>query len=220
MIQADYGNALTLIGRFDDAQKNLEEALKLARSLKSDPTIAMILNLQGERYYYGGDFKSARPLFDQALQIAAHAKDRPEILNAKFNLARISIREGHAAAAVSTLKELVKDADAMGQKYLSTKCSLYAGVALVESRNYSQGRQEIEAVLRKAQDQGMKSLLPQANYWLAIALRGSGNNAEAASHFQQAAQLLEEMHQESRSDALLKREDLRPIVEEAARKTS
>jgi len=220
MIQANYGNALTLIGRFDDAQKNLEEALKLARSLKSDPTIAMILNLQGERYYYGGDFKSARPLFDQALQIASHAKDRNEILNAKFNLARISIREGHAAAAVSALKGLVKDADAMSQKYLSTKCSLYAGVALVESRNYSQGRQEIEAVLRKAQDQGMKSLLPQAHYWLAIAFRGSGNNTEAASHFQQAAQLLEEMHKESRSDALLKREDLRPITEEGARKAS
>ena len=219
VIQADYGNALSLVGRFDDAQKNLEEALKLARSLKSDPTIAMILNLQGERYYYSGDFKSAQPLFDQALQIASHAKDRNEILNAKFNLARISIREGHAAAAVSVLKGLAKDAEAMGQKYLSTKCSLYAGVALVEAKNYSQGRQEIEAILRKAQDQGMKSLLPLAHYWLAIAFRGSRNNTEAATHFQQAAQLLEEMHKESRSDALLKREDLRPIIEEAARKT-
>jgi len=219
LIQADYGNALTLIGRFDDAQKGLEDALKLARSLKADPQIAQILVFQGERAFYSGDLKSARPVFEQALQIASRAKDRETTLKAKFNLARLSILEGHATAAVGALKALVKDADSMGQKYLSTQCSLYVGVALVESKNYSQGRQEIEAVLRKAQDQGMKSLLPLAHYWLAVALRGSGSKSDAATHFQQAAQLLEEMHQESHSDALLKREDLRSISQEAARKT-
>jgi eukaryotic-like serine/threonine-protein kinase len=218
-VQADYGNALALMGRFDEAQKSLEDALKLARSLKADPQIAQNLVFQGERAFYAGDLKSARPFFEQALQIASRAKDQETALSAKFNLARLSIVEGHAAAAVSVLKGLVKDADAMGQKYLSTKCSLYAGVALVESKNYSQGRQEIEAVLRKAEDQGMKSLLPLAHYWLAVALRGTGSKSDAMTHFQQAAQLLEEMHKESRSDALLKREDLRPIIEEAARKT-
>jgi tetratricopeptide (TPR) repeat protein len=219
VVQADYGNALALIGRFDEAQKSLEDALKLARSLKADPQIAQILNFQGERAFYGGDLKSARPFFEQALQIASRAKDRETALSAKFNLARLSIVEGHAPAAVTALKGLVKDAEALGQKYLSMQCSLYAGVALVESKNYSQGRQEIEAVLRKAQDQGMKSLLPLAHYWLAVALRDSGSKSDAAAHFQQAAQLLEEMHKESRSDALLKREDLRLISEEAARKT-
>jgi len=218
-IQADYGNALTLIGRFDDAKKSLEDALKLARSLKADPQIAQILVFQGERAFYSGDLKSGRPVFEQALQIASRAKDRETTLKAKFNLARLSILEGHATAAVGALKALVKDADSMGQKYLSAQCSLYVGVALVESKNYSQGRQEIEAVLRKAQDQGMKSLLPQAHYWLAVAFRDGGSKSDAATHFQQAAQLLEEMHQESRSDALLKREDLRLISQEAARKT-
>ena len=60
----------------------------------------------------------------------------------------------------------------------------------------------------------MKSLLPQAHYWLALALRGSGDKSEAATHLQQASQLLGEMQRESRSDALLKRGDLRPIAEE------
>jgi len=220
IVQADYGNALALIGRFDDARKNLDEAFKLARSLKSDPTIAMVLNLQGEQYFYSGDFKSARPAFEQASQIALSAKDRNQMLTAKFNLARLSTREGHAAAAATALKGLVKEADTVGQNYLSAKCSLYAGVALVESKSYSQGRQEIETLLRKAQDQGMKSLLPEAHYWLAMALIGSGNKADATAHFQQATQLLEEMHQESHSDGLLKRTDLRPIAEQAARKTS
>jgi tetratricopeptide (TPR) repeat protein len=219
VIQADYGNALTLVGQFEDAGKNLDEALKLARSLKADPLTAQIFNLQGERFFYSGDLKSARPLFEQASQVASHAKDHEEALKAKINLARLSIREGHAAAAIATLKGLTKDADAMGQKYLSAQCSLFLGAALVESRNYSQAQQEIEAVLRKSQDQGMKSLLPLAHYWLAMAFRGSGNKTDAASHFQQAAKIVEEMRQESHSDTLPEREDLKSILEEA-RKTS
>jgi len=211
-IQANYGNALTLIGRFDDAQKNLDDALKLARSLKADPLVAKILNFQGERLFYSGDFKSARPLFDQAAQTATHAKDREDALKAKFNLARLAVFDGHASTAAATLKGLVKDAEAMSQKYLSAQCSLYLGAALVQSKNYSQGQAEIEVVLRKAQELGMKSLLPQAHYWLAMALKGSGNKPDAANHFQQAAKLLEEMHQESHSDGLLKREDLKPIL--------
>jgi serine/threonine protein kinase/predicted negative regulator of RcsB-dependent stress response len=212
LVQADYGNVLTLVGRFDDAQKSLDDALKLARSLKTDPLIGQILNFQGERFFYSGDLKSARAPFDQALQIATRSKDRDNTLKAKFNLARLSLYEGQSPAAASALKALVKDADGMGQKYLSAQCSLYLGAALVQSKNYSQGQAEIEAVLRRVQELGMKSLLPQAYYWLAMALKGSGNKTDAANHFQQAAKLLEEMHQESHSDGLLKREDLKAIL--------
>jgi eukaryotic-like serine/threonine-protein kinase len=218
-IQADYGNALALVGRFDEAQKNLDAALALARSLKADPLIAQILNFQGERLFYGGDIKSARPLFEQAVQIASHAKDRENALEAKFNLARLSVYDGHASLAATALKNLVKDADAMGHKYLSTECSLYLGIALVQAKNYSHGQPEIEDVLRKAQDAEMKSLLPQAHYWVGVAMRANGDKSAAATHFQQASKVLEEMRQESHSDAILKRADLMQISEET-RKTS
>src|SRR5438105_3112387 len=42
-IQGNYGNALALIGRGDEAAKNLEEALGKARELKNNTTIAHIL---------------------------------------------------------------------------------------------------------------------------------------------------------------------------------
>ncbi len=61
----------------------------------------------------------------------------------------------------------------------------------------------------------MNSLLPQTHYWLAMALRGSGDKSGVAANLQQASQLLGEMQRESKSDALLKRGDLRPIAEEA-----
>jgi tetratricopeptide (TPR) repeat protein len=212
-IQSGDGNALTLIGRSDEAEKVLDGALTVARSVQNDSLVAKILDLQGERLFYRGDRKGARALFDQALQGATRAKDRNLELIAKFDLARLSVRENGGSAAVGTLKGLAKDADATGERYLSAECSLYLGQALVQSKDYAPARQTLESVLRTAQDGGMKSLLPQANYWLAMALRGSGNGPEASSHLQQAHQLLEEMHAESHSDGLLQRDDLQPIVE-------
>jgi serine/threonine protein kinase/lipopolysaccharide biosynthesis regulator YciM len=214
-IESSYGNALTLVGRSEEAQKSLDEALSLARSLQNNSLVAKALNLKGERLLYEGGSNAARPLFEQALEAATKAKDRNQALMAKFGLAKVSIQEAHAAAAVGSLKALSADADAMGEKYLSTQCSLYLGQALVESKNYGQARQELETVVRKARDSGMNSLLPQSHYWLAMALRGSGDQSGAAAHLQQASQLLGEMQRESKSDALLKRSDLRLIAQEA-----
>jgi tetratricopeptide (TPR) repeat protein len=214
-IQANYGLILALVGHFDDAQKNLDSALTLARSLRNDALIGTILNLQGERLLYLGDFAAARPVFDQALQLASSQKDVGETLRIRFNQAHLAISSGHAAAAVSNLKELVKAADAANQRYLSLECSLYLGVALVQSRSFAPARQELEGALRKAQDQGLKSLLPQAQYWLAVTLRSGGSKSEAADHLQQAQKLLQDMRNEAHSDELLKREDLKPIAQEA-----
>jgi tetratricopeptide (TPR) repeat protein len=214
-IQAHYGLILALIGHFDDAQKNLDSALTLARSLHNDPLIGTVLNLQGERLIYQGDFAAARPLFDQARQLASRRKDSSESLRIKFNEARLAISSGHAATAVSSLKDLVKTADGANQRYLSLECSLYLGVALAQSKSSAPARQELENVLRKAQDQGLKSLQPQAQYWLAVVLRSSGSKSEAADHFQQAQKLLQEMRNESHSDDLPKREDLKVIAQEA-----
>jgi hypothetical protein len=61
----------------------------------------------------------------------------------------------------------------------------------------------------------MKSLLPEGHYLLSQALRKNGSKAEADRHLQQAAQLVEEMRQESKSESLLQRADLKPIVDES-----
>jgi tetratricopeptide (TPR) repeat protein len=211
-IQADYGTVLALIGHFDDAQKNLDAALNLARSLHNDALAGKILNLQGERLFYQGNFTGARALFDQALQSASREKNRSQILRIKFNLARLEVQQGHAAGALSSLKELAKTDDAGRLSYVSLQSSLYLGQALLQLKNYPQAQKQLEDVLRKAQDQGLKSLLPQAHYWMAMALRGG---SEAAEHLRQAQKALQEMQHESHSDELLKREDLKAIAKGA-----
>jgi tetratricopeptide (TPR) repeat protein/predicted Ser/Thr protein kinase len=213
--QADYAHILIQLGRGLEGQKTLDESLNAARSAQAEPLVAMILNFQGESFYYRGDFRAARPLFERSQQSAAKAKDTIQSLAARLNLAKVSIKEGHAAAAVTTLKALRKEADSLGVKYLATKCSIALGDALLQTKDYPHAQDELQSAVRKSEDLGMKSLLPEGHYLLSQALRKNGKQSDADRHLQQAAQLVEEMRQESKSDSLLQRADLKPIVEEA-----
>jgi len=219
-IQAHYGIALALAGRFEDAQKNLDAAVTVARSLKNDALISTVLNLQGERLFYEGDLSAARSAFDQALQSASKQKGPALTMQIKLNQARVDVYQNRGATAANNLKTLIKSADAEGMTYFSLQCSLYLGRALFQSKNYPQSQQTLETVFRRAQDQGMKSLLPEAHYWLAQTLRATGAKAEADIHMQQAQKLLQDLKSESHSDDILKRQDLKPIAQELSGKTS
>ncbi|MGC1977486.1 MAG: hypothetical protein WA671_12285, partial [Candidatus Sulfotelmatobacter sp.] len=79
--------------------------------------------------------------------------------------------------------------------------------------DYTHAREELESALRTSDDLGIKSLQPRAHYLLSLALRASGNTADADAQLKQAADLLDQIRQESHADTLLERSDLKPIVE-------
>lgn len=213
--QADLASILSRLGRGQEAQKILDDSLNAARAAKNDTLTAKVLNFEGESFYYRGDFKSARPLFEGAQQAAIKSKDRIQNLTARFNLARLAVKDGRAASVVGTLRALLKEADSLSVKYLSTKCSIALGDALLQTKDYSGAQDQLQSAVRKSEDSAMKSLLPEAHYLLSQVLRKKGNNADADRHLQQAAQLTEEMRKEANSDALLQRADLKPIVQAA-----
>lgn len=217
-IQADYAHILNQLGREQEAQKTLEDSLATARSAQAEALVAKILNFQGENAYFRGDFKTAAPLFERAQQSASKAKDPLQSLTARLNLAKVSIREGRAPAAANSLKGLRKEADSLALKYFATKSSLALGEALLQTKDVAQAQDELQSAVRKCEDLGMKSLLPEGHYLLSQALRKRGSNSDADRHLQQAREILEQMRQESKSDSVLQRADLKPIVEESRNK--
>ena len=58
-ILGHYGNALAQVGRTDDAQKSLDEAMNVARELKNQATTAEIHGYQGDNAFYRGDYQAA-----------------------------------------------------------------------------------------------------------------------------------------------------------------
>jgi tetratricopeptide (TPR) repeat protein len=216
-ILSGYGSALADAGRGEEAQKILDEALSLARELKSQPLIAQALNFQAEAAFYRGDFNAARTLYGQGLQAASQTKDRDKVLESKIGLARVAMKEGHSREAISSLQSLAEEANSLGSKYFSAECSVDLAEALVNSKDYSRARQELETALSKAEKLGLRSLLARAHYLLGTALRETGNETEAAGHYREALSLLDEIRKEPGAEKVIERADLQPIYAESTR---
>ncbi len=216
-ILSGYGMALADAGRFDDAQKPLDDALTLSRELKIDGSISQTLDFQGECAFYRGDFKSAQSLYDQGLQAAIRSKEKEKILVSKFHLAKVMLKQGKAAEAAVALRKLAAEADSAGMKYVSLESSVYLGQALIESKDYGNARQELERVAAQAEKLELRAVLAQDQYLLGTALRLSGRGGDAGSHYREALRYLDEIKKDTGSDAVLKRTDLNTIYTESNR---
>ncbi|MBZ5640452.1 MAG: tetratricopeptide repeat protein, partial [Acidobacteriia bacterium] len=146
-ILGGYGNALAEAGRIDEAGKSLDDALALAREMKNDTLVSQTLRFQGDRLGFRGDPGAARPLYERALEAATRAGDREQALAARLALAKVAIRDGHAAGEVSGLRESAREADALGLRYLCAMCSVRLGEALAAAKDVAGARNELERAL-------------------------------------------------------------------------
>ena len=216
-VLSGYGHALSLVGRSADAQRILDEALGVAREIKSDPLTAQALNYQGERLLYSGDLKSARAQYEQALRIASHTSDRDKVLITKFNLAKVAVEEGRSREAIWALKDLAQQAEAQGMKSYSMECSVYLAQAMINAKDYSQARLELQRSLDGSDKLGLRMLLARSHFLLGATLRLSGSGADATSHYHQTVRLLDEIRKEPGADTLLERADLKSMYQESTR---
>ena len=218
-ILSGYGNALSLVGRAEEAKGNLQEAMLLAQELKHQSLIGQILNFQGDLFFYQGDFRSAKPLFERALQQASRTSDRHLILTSKMNLAKVALKEGRGPMTVNSLKSLAQESGALRLKYLSTECSVYLGEAMLNTKDYLRARQELEEATRKSGELDSRALLARCHYLTATSLHLSSQGTTASSLYEEARRLVEEIHKEAGNDAILKRLDIRPIYEDSLRRS-
>ena len=216
-ILSGYGNALSLVGRGEEAKKNLDEALGLARGIKSEPLIAQILNYQGDLSFYQGDLKSARLQYEQAIRIASHTSDRDKGLIAKINLAKVAAGEGRSQEANNALKALTEQADTLGLKYLSVECSVYLAQALISTKNYTGAQQELQRALDRSEKLGLRMLLAKSHFLLATVLRLTGNSAEAQRHYHEAVRRLDEIRKEPGAEKVMERADVKGVYQESSR---
>jgi serine/threonine protein kinase/tetratricopeptide (TPR) repeat protein len=210
-VLADYGNALAQVGRFDDAQKALDESVSVARELKNDARVAAAQGFLGDNLFYRGDFKAAAGLYDQSLQSAQRTTDARQTLLAKINIAKLAVKDGRYPAAAASLQKLSDDANSIGLKYLAVECSIYRGEALMNMKDYAHAQQELQSAISRSDKLGLKVLLAQSQFLLGRTLQLSGKSADAASHFKQARQLVDEIQKEAKIDTIAKRSDLAPI---------
>ncbi len=210
-ILGGYGNALAQAGRNDDAQKSLDEALTVAAGLKNQAQVAVVLGYEGDNFFYRGDYKSAAPFYDQALQAAARTTDARLTLLAKINLARLAVQQGRSGAAVNQLRALSEKADSLGLKYLSIQCSMLLGEALTNQKQFTAAQRELEGAVTRSEKLGLRALLARSHFLLASAFDLAGDAADAAPHYSQARQIAESIQAEAKTDRIASRSDLAAI---------
>ena len=210
-ILSGYGESLAQVGRYDEAQKTLHEALSLSRELQNKALIAQTLNFQGDLAYFRSDFKSAGPLFQRALEAANGAGDRRMVLLARVNLARVAIAEKRPQPAIASLQAVAQQAGSLGLQYLAAESSLLQAEALLDTGKSSAARPLLDSTLRTAERLNLQALAARAHFQLARFYKATGNAADAQRQSREASRILGEIRAEARTDAILQRADLRPL---------
>ncbi len=211
--------ALILAGRGDEAKSYVDEALSLSRELKNDGMVAETLGIQGDMFFYAGDFKSADASYAQALQAATRSKEPDTILIAKANLAKVQVQEKRTQEAISSLRQLIQQADDIGLKYVSVESSIFLAEAMMQSHDNTHARQELDRALLLADKLGQQPLSARAHYLLAVIAQGAGNASEAQDHYRETVRLLDTMKKDPGAEKLLQRTDFKAIYEASTRAT-
>ena len=207
-------SAFSRAGRAGQALQLLGEATPLARAQRNEELLARILNVEGDVYYYQGNYARARGQYQQAHAIAARGRvSRPAELTTRLNLAMVDVKDGQLKLTAQTLSRVGAAAARAGLKFESTQAMILVAEIALKQKQYTRARSALDAALTQADRLGAKSLLAQAQYLMSVTDAAVGDQVQARRHRDSARQLLEVIRKDSPSDDVLRRSDLKPILE-------
>ena len=211
-----YGDALSQVGRWDEGQKNLEDAVRLAGEVKDDTVLARALNDLGDSYFYRADYGNARQQYEKALQVATKSKSRELLALSHFNLAKLDVVQGRSATAIPVLKKLLDESESLGLQALSVQSSIYLAQALLANKKPADAQQELDHAMNRAEKLGLLVEQARAHYLLGEVLSAGGKTKEYAPQYQQVVRILESISKENGAGRLLDRSDLKDVYRVAA----
>jgi serine/threonine protein kinase/tetratricopeptide (TPR) repeat protein len=216
-ILSGYGNSLALSGRFEDADKLLDEAMTVGKELQNNPVvIVQTQRFQADRLFYSGDNKAAAARAAEAVQSAGKASDRSLALLAQGSAATVAVNTQPTKAIASRLATLAQDADSLGLRSLSVDCALLRVDALIKLKDVATAREEASRAVAKADALGLRMLIAKARFLRGAALR-LANDAEASRDYAAALRLLDEIKGEDGNQNVMKRADFAAMYSDCQR---
>jgi tetratricopeptide (TPR) repeat protein len=214
---AGYGRVLAMVGRTEEGQQKLLEAINLTTEIKSDRYLAEALNWLGDSYMYAGNYGEARQQYDKAAAVAARSKNREQAAVSRFGLARLDVLQGRGAAAVPILQKLGEETDAMGLKALSVHASIYLAQAELVAKKLQPAEQELARALNRADKLGLVVEQAQAHYLLGQLATVTGKEKQFGFQYRDTVKLLESISKDPGVGHLLDRADLKGIYQDAVK---
>ena len=212
-----YGSALSQVGRWDEGQKYLEDAVKQATQVKNDVVLSQALNYLGDSHFYAGDYGAARQQYDRALQVANRAKNHEWETVSQFNLAKLDVVQNRSAAAIPVLKKLVDETETVGRRAESVQASIYLAEALIDTGKPQDAQQELDRALNRAEKLGLMIEQARAHYLMGEIYSKTGKTNQYAPQYQEAVRILEAISKQNGASRLLDRSDLKDMYREAVK---
>jgi eukaryotic-like serine/threonine-protein kinase len=212
--QNDLAGALARAGRGDESAKPLEEAEAIARQLKNDALMAIIMNTRGDVVFYKGDYPAANQMYQNALKLAQRTKDPDALLLSKLNVARVAIAQGRSKEAIAMLRPLTAQAGKAGAN-IEIRISIALAQAEVGTKDYVQAERDLELTLTRTEKAGMRLDSAQIYYLLATSVRLRQGEAQAKNPYREALRLLNLVRYDPGAENILKRADVKVMYDEA-----
>lgn len=214
-VQGEFGHSLAMAGNDAEAQKNLAAALDVAGKVNNPSLTVKLLNYEGERLFYKGDYSAAQVQFGKAASNARLAKDPENVLLSNFNVAKTAVKRNVSKSTIRKLTDIAAQADRAGLKYLSLNALTYAAEGMINTRETDRAADLLNRTLRDSEKMNFKMLQARSRILLATISRTSGDEAANASRqLTEARQLLDEIRGEVQGSGFINRSDVSPAYAE------
>ena len=158
------GRAFSQVGRFEEAQKTLADALSRAKQIQNDELEAEALLSQGDQAS-SGSLPTARQQYQQSGQIAKRVKLNVIEFTSRLNLATLDVK-GNRLKTPDVFVRLRDEATRLGLSYESAQCLLLAGEVELNRNQYKNARTQLNAAVEQGERLGSLTLTAQAHYLL------------------------------------------------------
>jgi len=173
------------IGKYEEAQGNLEASLEIRQVLGDRRGIARVLQGLGILAMFRGELEKSEHLYRKRLAIYKEINDSFGMINAIGSIGDLYVRMGEFGEAGRLLEKSVSRYKEMGLRYFLAIDIMFLSDSYIHLGRYEQAQEQLQAGLAHARSQGYRRII-------AATLSRLGTIATAKGQYGKATQLLEE----------------------------
>ncbi|MFG2114791.1 BTAD domain-containing putative transcriptional regulator [Streptomyces sp. NPDC048718] len=195
-VRAECRAAITLAyvhhvsGRFDQADGEAREAMRLAREVSDRLPVCWAANTLGVMAVYRNQYEEGENFLDQAIQAFRDCEDGPGEASALCNLSRIHLLTGRTASAVTLARQGADMYDSMGHALKGANGRYAMGVALTQSGQLFEAATSLAEALEVFRDSRQRLWEGMTLFRIAEVDVASRRYAQAASNAEMALTVL------------------------------
>ncbi|MEW2070274.1 BTAD domain-containing putative transcriptional regulator [Streptomyces sp. NPDC007346] len=183
-------NAHQLAGRFDHAEREAEEAMRLAEAAHDLLVISWAANARGIIALYHNRHQDGEAFLNQAIDAFRTDGNRPGEASALCNLSRVHLATGRTGSAITLARSGIDIYDFLGHALRGANGRYALGMALTQSGEFTGATEKLTEALEIFRDSRQRLWEGMTLFRLAEVEIASGRPAQAAQYAEIALTVL------------------------------